>query len=177
MAMVPTQFLTEMSARNIFWVVKAAGAWGWQPYHFNVLTVLKSGSLNLLHPSGPVQGLLCAAYFFFMWRCGPSRAMGSSFFEVPRSHKTKQPSQYNSSGRVISSSERLIPENIEHSQQKNFHDPAEFKPATSAASGRRPTPQTARPLAPAAMYILRRFLPIRYLASTRAVPKLRPLKH
>jgi hypothetical protein len=32
-----------------------AGAWGWQPYHLRLLIVLKSGSLNLLEPSGPVQ--------------------------------------------------------------------------------------------------------------------------
>jgi len=35
--------------------VKAAGAYGWQPYHLQMLIVLKSGSLNLLEPSGPVQ--------------------------------------------------------------------------------------------------------------------------
>ena len=35
-----TQPLTEMSARNISWGVKAAGAWGWQPYHPRVPIVL-----------------------------------------------------------------------------------------------------------------------------------------
>ena len=35
--------------------VKAACAWGWQPYHFHVPIVLKYGSLNLLEPSGSVQ--------------------------------------------------------------------------------------------------------------------------
>jgi hypothetical protein len=35
--------------------IKAAGAYGWQPYHLHVPFVLKSGSLNLLEPSGPVQ--------------------------------------------------------------------------------------------------------------------------
>jgi len=49
------QPLTEMSTRNISWGVKAAGAQGWQPYHLHVIIVLKSGSLNLLEPSGPVQ--------------------------------------------------------------------------------------------------------------------------
>jgi len=44
-----------MSTRNISWRVKSAGAYGWQPYHLYVLIVLKSGSLNLLEPSGPVQ--------------------------------------------------------------------------------------------------------------------------
>jgi hypothetical protein len=31
------------------------GTHSWQPYHLRVPTVLKSGSLNLLEPSGPVQ--------------------------------------------------------------------------------------------------------------------------
>jgi hypothetical protein len=47
--------LTEMSNRNVSWGVKAAGLYGWQPYHLHVPIVLKSGSLNLLEPSGPVQ--------------------------------------------------------------------------------------------------------------------------
>jgi len=33
----------------------AAGVYRWQPYHLHVPNVLKSGSLNLLEPSGPVQ--------------------------------------------------------------------------------------------------------------------------
>jgi hypothetical protein len=35
--------------------VKAAGALGWQPFHLHVPIVLKSGSLRILEPSGPVQ--------------------------------------------------------------------------------------------------------------------------
>jgi len=50
-----TQPLTEMSTRNIFLGVKAASALGRQPNQIHVPTVLKSGSLNLLEPSGPVQ--------------------------------------------------------------------------------------------------------------------------
>jgi len=34
---------------------------GWQPYHLHVPTVLKSGSFNLLEPSGPVQACNGAA--------------------------------------------------------------------------------------------------------------------
>ena len=56
MALGSTQPLTEMSTMNIPWWVKAAGAQGWQPYHLHVPNVLKSGSLILLEPSGPVQG-------------------------------------------------------------------------------------------------------------------------
>jgi hypothetical protein len=55
MALVLTQPLTQMSTRNISWEVKAAGVYGWQPYHFQVPIVLKSGSLNFLEPSGLVQ--------------------------------------------------------------------------------------------------------------------------
>jgi len=50
-----TQHLTEISTRNISWRVKAAGAYGWQSYRLHVSTVMKSGSLNLLEPSRPVQ--------------------------------------------------------------------------------------------------------------------------
>jgi hypothetical protein len=50
-----TQPLTEMSTRNISWGVNAAGAYGWQPYHLHVPTVLKSGNLNLLETLGPFQ--------------------------------------------------------------------------------------------------------------------------
>jgi hypothetical protein len=56
-----TQSLTEMSNMIISGGEKAAGAWDWQPYHFHVPIVLKSGSLNLLEHLGlsrPVMGLL-----------------------------------------------------------------------------------------------------------------------
>jgi len=58
MALGLTQPLTEMNTRNISWGVgglKAAGVYGWQPYHLHMPTVLKFGRLNLLEPSGPVQ--------------------------------------------------------------------------------------------------------------------------
>jgi hypothetical protein len=48
MALGSTQPLTEMG-------VKAAGAYGLQPCHLHAPIVLKSGSLNLLEPSGPVK--------------------------------------------------------------------------------------------------------------------------
>jgi len=57
MALGLTQPLTEMSTRSISWGggVKAAGTLGWQTYHLPVPTVLKSGNLNLLESSEPVQ--------------------------------------------------------------------------------------------------------------------------
>jgi hypothetical protein len=51
-----TQPQTEMGTKNISWGVKAAGEYGWQPYHLHVPIVLKSGSLNLLELPGHVQG-------------------------------------------------------------------------------------------------------------------------
>ena len=41
--------------QEYFLGVKAADASGWQPYHLHVPTVLKSGSLIFLEPSGPAQ--------------------------------------------------------------------------------------------------------------------------
>jgi len=41
--------------QEYFLGVKAAGAQGWQSYYLHVPIVLKSGSLNFLEPSGPVQ--------------------------------------------------------------------------------------------------------------------------
>ena len=49
MAMGLTQRLTEMSARNISWWVKAAGEYGWQAYHLHVLGIWEpqfSGNLR-----------------------------------------------------------------------------------------------------------------------------------
>ena len=39
----------------LYFYLKAAGAEGWQLYHLHVPIVLKSGILNLLETSGPVQ--------------------------------------------------------------------------------------------------------------------------
>ena len=62
MALGSTQPLIEISGRHIFCGVKAAPAGGWQPYNLRVLIVLKSGSLNLLEPSGPIPCCtLCAS--------------------------------------------------------------------------------------------------------------------
>jgi len=55
MALGSTRPLREMSTRNISWEVKVAGAWGLQPYHFHVPIFIKSGSLNLVEPWGPIQ--------------------------------------------------------------------------------------------------------------------------
>ena len=48
---------------------------------------------------------------------------GALILDVSRSHTTTQHSQYDSSGRVISSSQRPLPDNTRHSQQTNIHAP------------------------------------------------------
>jgi hypothetical protein len=74
------QPVTEMSTRNISWMVKAAGELNWQPYHLHVPIVLKSESLNLLEPPGPVQACNGMAFTFsFFWRNSPQCARAASF--------------------------------------------------------------------------------------------------
>ena len=55
MALVVDSASNRNEYQECFLGVKVAGAYSWQPYHLSVLIVLKSGSLNLLEPSGPVQ--------------------------------------------------------------------------------------------------------------------------
>jgi len=61
-----TQSVTEMSTTNILWEVKAAGEYGWQPDHFHVTIVLKSGNLNLLELSGPDHGFQELLYLYLL---------------------------------------------------------------------------------------------------------------
>jgi hypothetical protein len=55
MAFGSTQRLTDMGTRNNSCGLKATSSQGWQPYCFHVLTVSKSGILNLLGSSGDVN--------------------------------------------------------------------------------------------------------------------------
>jgi hypothetical protein len=64
-ALGSTQPLTEMSTRNISIGVKAADAYGWQPYHLHVLIFLKSGSHSPLEPFRPEQG--CTGIVLFLY--------------------------------------------------------------------------------------------------------------
>jgi hypothetical protein len=55
MALGSNQPLREMSKMDISWDVKAAGAYGWQPYNFHVAILQKCESLSHLEPCQPVQ--------------------------------------------------------------------------------------------------------------------------
>ena len=60
---------------------------------------------------------------FFSVALRPDVCHGLLILEVSRSHTTTHHSRYDSSGRVISSSQRPLPENTQHSQQTNIHGP------------------------------------------------------
>ena len=53
----------------------------------------------------------------------PNAGHGLLILEVSGSHTTTHHSRYDSSGRVISSSQRPLPDNTQHSQQTNIHAP------------------------------------------------------
>jgi len=66
---------------------------------------------------------------------------GAPSLDVSRSHTTTQHSRQDSSGRVISSSQRLLPDNKRHSQHTNIHAPGGIRThdlSRRAACGRSP---------------------------------------
>ena len=89
--------------------------------------------------------------FFFFWRDTrppPPVGHGLLIHEVSRSYTTHH-SRQDSSRRVISPTHRPLPDNTQHSQQTDIHDPRlDSNPQPQEASGRRPTPQTAGPPGP-----------------------------
>jgi len=87
----------------------------------------------------------CSSFFFGRQ---PPVGQGLLIHEVSRSHTTTQHSRQDSSGQVISSSQRPLPDNTQHSQQHSCPR-WDSKPQSQQASGRRPTPLTARPVWPA----------------------------
>ena len=69
------------------------------------------------------------------WRDSPQWARASSFTRF-LDHTTTHHIRQDSSGRVISSSQRPVPDNTQHSQQTNIHAPGGIRTQTSA--GERP---------------------------------------
>ena len=114
------EFLVQLRDQAC-WFVKDSTAWIYRSWlRVFILTNTNNGLKNqpifvVPHP-GPTQ-------FFFPWRCDPTRVMASSFTRFSRSHTTTRHSGQDSSGRVISSSQRPLPDNTQHSQQTNFHAP------------------------------------------------------
>ena len=74
--------------------------------------------------------------YIFSVALRPNAGHGLPILEVSRSHTTTHHSRQDSSGQVISSSPRPLPNNTQHSQQTNIHAPVGFEPTISA--GERP---------------------------------------
>jgi hypothetical protein len=73
----------------------------------------------------------------------PPVGQGPLIHEVSKSHTTTRHSHYNSSGRVISSSHRPLPDNIQHSQRTDDHVTAAIR--TYILSWRGSADQRLRP--------------------------------
>jgi len=65
--------------------------------------------------------------FFFFVVLRPNAGHGLLILEVSRSHTTTHHSRYDSSGRVISSTQSPVPDKTQHSQQRDIHAPGEIR--------------------------------------------------
>ena len=65
--------------------------------------------------------------FFYPVALWPNAGHGHLIPKVSRSHTTTHHSRQDSSGRVISSSQRPLPDNTQHSQQTNIHAPGRIR--------------------------------------------------
>jgi len=74
--------------------------------------------------------------------------------EVSRSYKTTHHTRHGSCIPVITSSQRPLPDNTQHSQQKNIHAPGGIQNNSPSRRAATDTRQTARPLGPAVNLIL-----------------------
>ena len=72
--------------------------------------------------------------------CSPVAGYGLLIHEVSRSHTTAHRSRYDSSGRVISPSQRPLPDNTQVTTDRRPCPRWESNPQSQQASGRKPTP-------------------------------------
>ena len=89
--------------------------------------------------SGMLMMVICLlktlGYFLFC-RFGPNSGCGLLTHKVFRSHTTTHHSRQDSSGRVISLSQRPLPDNTQHSKQTDIHARArDSNPQSQQASG------------------------------------------
>jgi len=78
------------------------------------------------------HGIPFAIEFLFFFAQQPPVGHGLLIHEVSRSHTTTQHNQQDSSGWIISSTQRPLPYNTRHSQQTNVYAPVGFEPTISA---------------------------------------------
>jgi len=80
-------------------------------------------SLNLFSLTGIYIYIYIYIYIPISVALLPNAGHDLLILEVTRSHTTTHHSRYDSSGRVISSSQRPLPDNTQHSQHTNIHAP------------------------------------------------------
>jgi len=92
------------------------------------------------------------AYHFFFWHCGPTRAMASSFFRF-LDHTPRRTTVGRTPLDEWSVRRRDFYLTTHNTHNKHPWRRWVSNPRSQQASGRRPTPQTARPLGPAFCYL------------------------
>jgi len=90
--------------------------------NYSLLSIKLSSSCLCLLPHLPTTSdpHLCD---FFSVALRPNAGHGLLILDVSRSHTTTQHIRYDYSGRVMSSSQRPLPDNTKQSQQTNIHAP------------------------------------------------------
>jgi hypothetical protein len=68
--------------------------------------------------------------FLLLLERRPPVVQGLFIHEISRSHTTKHHIREDTSGRVISPTQRLLPDKTQHSEQTDFHDPGEIRTHT-----------------------------------------------
>jgi len=78
------------------------------------------------------QCLIFLIDFFLPWRHSPQWIRASLLLKI-RNHTQTHHTRWDSSGRVISSSQRPQPDNTQHSQRQTSMPPVGFEPTTPAS--------------------------------------------
>jgi len=112
--------------------------------HVSMCYTSSSGSATRIADQNPkffYKVFIDGEFVCFLWRCGPTRAMASSFFRfLDHTQRRITVGRY-SSGRVISSSQRPLPvQHIKLTTDKRPGPRLDSNPRSQQASGRRPTP-------------------------------------
>ena len=109
--------------------------WNWHSIGTAVhrCTLTGSSSPTVLYPIGTggsfprgkanVARALTFIWFVCFWRKSPQVCQDPLIHEVSKSHTTTHYHRCDSSGRVISPTQRPLPDNTQHSQHTDIHDP------------------------------------------------------
>jgi len=94
-------------------------------YNYSLCKSAEERSSRLLRGESLKFHLIFSLYFFFLWRCGPTRAMASSFLRF-LDHTHTHIQRRNTVSRTpldvwSAPSQRPQPDNTSHSQQTNIH--------------------------------------------------------